>query len=505
VSHSLWDSERAAGHIRINRAHHNPGAMRTPLEILSKDEVSRVHEASMHVLEKTGVKFWEPRAIELLRQAGASVDSERSVVRFPRDLVQESVKKAPSSFMLAGRNSKFDLKLGEGQSYFGTLGTAPLVFDLETGERRYARRTDLENLAKIADALESVRYFHTSVTPTDLHPDTVDLQRWAIAFANTEKHCMGGAVYNLRNMPYLIRMCEEIAGGEKELQRRPLITATECPVPPLQHDKRPLKGIMEFAKKRLPVIIYSEPKAGATSPASLAGTLVVSNAEVLSGIVLTQLISPGAPVIYGSVATLMDMRTGSIAFGSPETGLLAACTTQMARHYGIPNMTPGGRTDSKAPDEQAAYEKSRTTLMAALAGASLGNMAGLLESNLVASYEQMIIDDEIIGTTERIMNGVDVDSEALALDVIDRVGPGGIYLSQRHTLERVRKEHYLPRTSDRNYYSVWSKAGSKSIAERANERARDILRTHHPEPLDPDVDRAVSAILREAAEAPSSA
>jgi trimethylamine--corrinoid protein Co-methyltransferase len=474
--------------------------MRNHLEILSRDEVSRIHEASLSILESTGVKFWEPAAIELLRQSGASVDSKKSIVRFPRDLVMQSVKKAPSAITLAGRNAKFDLKLGEGRSYFGTLGTAPLVFDLETGERRYALRNDLENFARIADALESVRYFHTSVTPTDLHPDTVDLQRWVIALGNTEKHCMGGAVYNVDNMPYLIRICEEIAGGEKELQRRPILTATECPVPPLQHDKRPLKGIMEFARKRLPVIIYSEPTAGATSPASLAGTLVVTNAEVLSGIVLTQLISPGAPVIYGSVATLMDMRTGSIAFGSPETGLLAACTTQMAHHYGIPNMTPGGRTDSKAPDEQAAYEKSRTTLMAALAGASLGNMAGLLESNLVASYEQIVIDDEIIGTTERILKGVDFDSEALALNVIDKVGPGGIYLSQRHTLGRVRKEHYMPRMSDRNFYSAWSRDGSKQIKDRARDKALEILRTHSPEPLDSDVGKAVHSILREAAE-----
>ena len=473
--------------------------MRNRLEILSRDEVSRIHEASLSILENTGVKFWEPKAIELLRMSGASVDSKRSVVRFPRDLVMRSVKKAPSAITLAGRNAKFDLKLGEGRSYFGTLGTAPLVFDLETGERRYAVKRDLENFARIADALESVRYFHTSVTPTDLRPDTVDIQRWAIALGNTEKHCMGGAVYNVDNMPYLIRICEEIAGGEKELQRRPILTATECPVPPLQHDKRPLKGIMEFARKRLPVITYSEPKAGATSPASLAGTLVVSNAEVLSGVTLTQLISPGAPVIYGSVATLMDMRTGSIAFGSPETGLMAACTTQMAHYYGIPNMTPGGRTDSKAPDEQAGYEKSRTTLMAALAGADLGNMAGLLESNLVASYEQMIIDDEIIGTTERILQGVDFESEALALQVIDKVGPGGIYLSQRHTLDRMRKEHYMPRMSDRNYYSVWSRDGSRQIKDRARDKAREILNTHIPEPLNSDVSKAVSAILMEAA------
>ena len=300
-------------------------------------------------------------------------------------------------------------------------------------------------------------------------------------------------------MPYLMRICEEIAGGEKELQKRPIITATECPVPPLQYDKRPLKGIMEFAKKKLPVIIYSEPSAGATSPASLAGTLAVSNAEVLSGITVVQLINPGAPVIYGSVATLMDMKTGGIAFGSPETGLLAACTTQMAHYYGLPNMTPGGRTDSKMPDEQAGYEKARTTLMAALAGSSLGNMAGLLESNLVASYEQMVIDDEIIATTERILRGVDFDADALALELIDRVGPGGTYISQRHTLDRLKKEHYMPRLSDRNYYSAWVRGGSKQIRDEARSRAREILKTHSSEPLNRDVDKAVSAILKEAA------
>ena len=469
------------------------------MDFLSKDQVERIHEASLSVLERTGIKFWEPSAVEILRKAGADADSRSGTVRFPRDMVMKALKQAPRQILLAGRSRKFDLRLGEGRSYFGTLGTAPLVFDLETRERRYARKTDLENFARIANGLEHIRYFHTSVTPTDLHPDTVDIQRWAIAFRNTEKHCMGGAVYNLDNMPYLIRILEEIAGGPKELARRPLITATECPVPPLQHDKRPLKGIMEFARRQLPVIIYSEPKAGATSPASLAGTLILTNAEVLSGIVLMQVIKPGAPAIYGSVATLMDMRTGGIAFGSPETGILAACTTQMARFYGIPNMTPGGRTDSKMPDEQAGYEKARTALMAGLAGASLGNMAGLLESNLVASYEQIVIDDEIIGTTERILEGVDFDDDALALDLIHKVGPGGTYISQRHTLDRLKKEHYMPVMSDRNYYSVWTRLGSRRMADIAREKASSLLKTAQVEPLDSRTDKAVERILDDAA------
>jgi len=477
--------------------------MREPLDLLTKDQVKRLHESSLRVLEKTGVKFWDGRAIEVLKRAGAEVDDKTGIVRFPHDLVKTAIKKAPKEILLAGRSRRFDLLLGGGRSHFGTLGTAPLVHDLHTHERRYARKTDLEDFARITNSLEHVRYFHTSVTPTDLHPSTVDIQRWAIAIKNTEKHCMGAAVYNLDNMPYLIRILEAVAGGSKEIARRPPITATECPVPPLQHDRRPLLGMMEFAKRKLPVIVYSEPKAGATSPASLAGTLVLTNAEVLSGITLMQCVQPGAPAVYGSVATLMDMRTGGIAFGSPETGILAACTTQMARHYGIPNMTPGGRTDSKMPDEQAGYEKARTTLMAGLAGASLGNMAGLLESNLVASYEQLMIDEEIIGTTERILSGIEFDEEALAIDIIDKVGPGGIYLSQRHTMSRFKMEHYLPTVSDRDYYSAWQRGGARQIAERARERAMEALRTSQPEQLESDIEKEIDSILLEAAKTSS--
>lgn len=467
------------------------------LEVLTKEQVEKIHESSLGVLERVGIKFWEKSAIDVLVAAGATVDG--MTVRFPRDMVIDALRKAPKTVLLAGRDSKHDMTLGDGQTRFGTLGTAPLMYDIDTGERRYARKKDLEDFAHLAEGLESVRYFHTSVTPTDMPTETVDLQRWATAFSNTTKHCMGAAVYNTDNMPYLLRILETVSGGEKEMRERPLLTATECPVSPLQHDRRPLCGIMEFARHGLPVIIYSEPKAGATAPASLAGTLVVSNCEVLSGVTLMQTVNPGSPVIYGSVATLMDMRTGSIAFGSPETGLLAACTTQMARRYGLPNMTPGGRTDSKMPDEQAGYEKTRTALMAALAGASLGNMAGLLESNLVASFEQMVIDDEIIGTIERVARGLDFDDDALALDLIEGVGPGGTYISKRHTMERLRKEHYMPRASDRSYYSTWASGGKRAMVDTARERARKVMAEHQP--LSTGVEREMDEIIAEAQKA----
>jgi trimethylamine--corrinoid protein Co-methyltransferase len=476
--------------------------MGQPLRILGDKDIERIHEASLTVLEKTGIKVWEPKAVKLLSDAGANVDETTGRVRFPRELVKASLRNAPKEFTLAGRSKEHDLRLEAGKSYFGTLGTAPLIIDLETKVRRTAIKKDLINLSKIADALEGPRYFHTMVTPSDVRPMVADLHRWDTVFRHTAKHVMGGAVYNTDNIGFLIKMCQAVAGGEKELQKRPIITATECPVSPLQHDRRPLVGIMEFARNKLPAIIYSEPKAGATSPASLAGTLVVTNSEVLSGIVISQAVQPGAPVIYGSVATLMDMKTGGIAFGSPETGLLAVCTTQLARYYGLPNMTPGGRTDSKIPcDAQTGYEKMRTALMVALAGGNLGNMAGLIESNLTASYEQLIVDDEIIGSIERIAEGVDTSDDAFAEDLIAQVGPGGGYLSQRHTLDRLKKEHYIPRISDRAFYAGWQRAGGKELRDVARERAKKLISTHVPEPLDRSVEEELSLILKQAEDA----
>lgn len=469
------------------------------LDVLTSEQVNTIHDESLRVLEETGIKFWDPKAAKILDDAGANWNRSTNVVKIPPNLVRESLKKCPKRITLAGRDKKHDLVLEPGKTYFGTLGTAPLVLDLETRKRRLAVTEDLEKFARIADALESVRYFHTSVTASDVPPRITDIHRWATAFRNTEKHAMGGVVYTLENMPYLIRILQAVAGGEEELRKRPIITATECPVPPLQHDKRPLCGIMRFAELGLPVIIYSEPKAGATSPASLAGTLVVTNSEVLSGIVLMQLVNSGCPAIYGSVATLMDMRSGGIAFGSPETALLAAATSQIARHYGIPNMTPGGRTDSKVPcDAQTGYEKMRTALMIAMAGGNLGNMAGLIESNLVASYEQLIVDDEIIGTIERLSKGIEFDKDALVVDLIKKVGPGGTYISQRHTLDRLKKEHYMPRISDRTFYSGWQRNGAKQLADVAREKAKKLLDSHEPAPLDKSVDRELKAILKEA-------
>jgi len=468
------------------------------LRVLTRKQLYNIHLATLDLLEHTGVKVRYEEALKLLDVAGANVDYKKQIVKIPRHLVREALKKAPSSITLAGRNSKNDLKLEDGKTYFGTLGTAPYVQDLETGKRRLATKKDLEDFARVADALENIHYFHTMVTPSDVPIEICDLHRWEATLRNTVKHAMGGAVYKTENMPYLIRMCCVVAGDEDNFRKRPIISITECPVAPLVHDTRGTHNIIEFAKHGLPIMLYSEPQAGASAPVTLAGTLVIVNAEVLSGMTIIQLVNPGTPVVYASVATIMDMKAANIAFGGPETGLLSVATTQLARYYNVPNLCAGGRADSKISDAQTGYEKTRNALICALAGSNLNNMAGALESNLKVSFEQLIIDNEIVGAIERVIEGIEVTNETLALELIEKVGPGGHFLAEDHTLKYLKKEHYMPKIDDRRSYGAWEKNGAKNVADVAKEKAKEILTTYQPEPLSKEVQKELTSIIREA-------
>ncbi len=472
--------------------------LRGRIEVLTKDELYDVHMATLEVLERTGVVIENDEALKILDQSGAPVDYKKRLVRVPQYMVKEAVKKAPTRITLASRDGKHDMKLEGSKTYFGTLGCPPNMLDLENGKKRLMTKADLEGLARVADALEHVDYFHIMGAPQDVPAEVCDLHRWDATIRNTSKHIVGGTVYTKENLPYLIKMLCSVAGSEEDLRKQPFVTGVECPVAPLWHGDRQISLTIEFAKHKLPIAIYSEPQAGGTSPVTLAGTLVVTNAEVLSGLVATQFVSPGAPVLYCSVATIMDMRTGNIAFGSPETALLTAATTQMARYYQIPNIGPGGRTDSKIPDEQASYEKSIGALMSALAGVNLSGMAGLLDSNLLASSEQLVIDNEIIGRVKRVAKGFDVTDDTLATDIIDKVGPRGVFLAQRHTRDYLQKEHYMPILGDRRSYDGWTKDGAKDIREVARAKAKEILATHKPEQLENDVEKELVAIVSEA-------
>ena len=446
-----------------------------------------------------GVKVEEPRALQVLADAGARVDSQNRVAKIPSHLVKEGLEKAPSTCSLFGRDRVHEQRFGDGRVYFSMQGEGVNVLDLETGERRPSTLKDAIAFFRLADALENIDHASMCVTALDV-PDVAGPAYEVVEeFKNTTK-TIDGYLYGASISRDTIRIASVVAGGEEELRKTPMLLGFYNPVSPLQHSKDQLEGLRIYAEYNQPTLIAPMDLAGGTGPATLAGLLVQQNAEVLSGIVIAELFTPGAPVLYGSVSTVMDMRTGNAVFGAVELGMMNVAAAQLARYYNLPSRGTGGGTESKVSDIQAGFEKTITLSMAALAGMNFIYDAGSsLESTLTASFEQAVIDNEICGAVSRAVHGIDVNDRTLAMDVIEAVGPGGEFLSQRHTLENVQKEHYIPRIINRDKWEVWQRAGAKDLRQVAREEAKKILAEHQPEPLDHDVTIEIENIANEIA------
>jgi len=446
-----------------------------------------------------GVKVEEPRALQVLADAGARVDSQNRVAKIPSHLVKEGLEKAPSTCSLFGRDRVHEQRFGDGRVYFSMQGEGVNVLDLETGERRPSTLKDAIAFFRLADALENIDHASMCVTALDV-PDVAGPAYEVVEeFKNTTK-TIDGYLYGASISRDTIRIASVVAGGEEELRKTPMLLGFYNPVSPLQHSKDQLEGLRIYAEYNQPTLIAPMDLAGGTGPATLAGLLVQQNAEVLSGIVIAELFTPGAPVLYGSVSTVMDMRTGNAVFGAVELGMMNVAAAQLARYYNLPSRGTGGGTESKVSDIQAGFEKTITLSMAALAGMNfIYDAGGSLESTLTASFEQAVIDNEICGAVSRAVHGIDVNDRTLAMDVIEAVGPGGEFLSQRHTLENVQKEHYIPRIINRDKWEVWQRAGAKNLRQVAREEAKRILAEHQPEPLDHDVTIEIENIANEIA------
>lgn len=408
-------------------------------------------------------------------------------VKIPRGMVEEALASAPSRVVLYGREDKHDLVLEEKRTHMGTGGSVLDILDLESGEKRKASLADMQDLARLVDALDNIHFFMLPIFPQEVDTENADVNRFWWAMQNTTKHLMGG-VYTIGGIRKVIGIAEEIAGGLEALRERPFISMVTCIMSPLVMEKTYTDLLMEVARQGIPLVCPAEPLAGATGPCTLAGTIVVSNLETLSGIVLAQLVNPGTPVIYGTVSTAMDMQTGSYLSGNVEMGLINAASAQMAHFYEIPIYATAGMTDSKLPDVQAGYEKMATAMMTSLAGANyIHDAAGFLEFCSTISYEQMVIDNEIIGMCMRAVKGVEVREETLAESVIREVGAGGNYLTHPHTLKNFRTEFFFPKVSDRDSRKGWMKKGALDGRARAREQARQILQEHRPRALDENV------------------
>ena len=453
-----------------------PGGVYRPL---NESGIRMIHEAVMRIIEETGFKVYSPSALKHFKAFGAKVDEETCLVKVPREKAAELISKAPSVVTLCGQDEKQDLVLGGADVYTGTGGTALYVYRHETRERRLATLEDLKRIARLVDHLENIHLFLLPTYPNDLQVGVVDVNRFFAGLDNTSKHVMGG-LYTLDGALKVVKMAEMVAGSPDKLRERPLVSMITCIVSPLKIDKQYGEFAVALAERGIPVVCPAEPLCGATSPVTVSGNVLMQTVDSLLGVMLTQIVNPGTPVIMGSVATSTDLRNLRYLAGSVEMGLANAGGAQMAQFYKVPYYATGGMTDSKVLDVQAGYESAITNLLCALAGSNfIHDSAGLMEFALTVCDEKYVVDNEILGMVMRAVQGIQVDEESLAVDLISAVGPGGNFVSTRHTRRFMRREHYFPTLSDRDTREEWEAKGSKVTWERAAERAKEILVAEH--------------------------
>ncbi len=442
---------------------------------LTEESVAKVHQTAMRVIEEIGFEVNSETALGLFSKAGAWVDRQERRVRIPQEMALELINEAPSDVRLCGQDKKHDIFLGGNRVYAGTGGTALYIYEPATDNRRSATLEDLKRIAKLVDRLDNIHLFMLPTYPSELPTEQVDVNRFFAGLDNSAKHIMGG-VYTLDGVKQVIRMAEIVAGSAEALRQRPLISMITCSISPMKMDAHYGDLVVAIAESGIPVVCPAEPLCGATSPVTLAGNLVIQTVDSLMGVMLTQIANPGTPVIFGSVATSTDLRNLNYLAGSVEMGLINAAGAQMAQFYKLPFYATGGMTDSKALDAQSGYESALTSLLCALAGANfIHDAAGLMEFAMTVCYEKFVIDNEILGMVMRAVEGIRVDDDTLAFDLIKQVGPGGNFVAAKHTRNHMRSEHYQPSLSDRKNREEWETEGKRAIWEKAAKMVPQII------------------------------
>jgi len=474
-----------------------PIAPRLRWDALSSSDVERIHEATLEILEDVGVRFPSARALDILERNGCAVDRRSEVVRLPRAIVMEAVARVPEQYVLAGRDPACDLVIDRAHCYLSNDGSGVFVHDHHSGEKRLSTKADAATSARFVDALPAVSYYWGPVvTSQDVPPASKALHDSEAVLTNTSKHYQAVTTVGERPARLLVEMAAAIVGGSDELRRRPIISFMQCAVDPLGHDGPNLEANLVAAEHGLASGFMPMPLMAGTGPATLAGNLVVQNAEALSGVVLLELAFPGCPAFFSGAPSCMDLKTGGYTAG-PEDYLLAAGATQLAHFYGVPMAMGTMATSAKEPDWQAGVDDSLSTFASVMTGADMMNGCGLLNGSKILSYPHMIMETEIYGIVGKVAGGVVVDDDSLALDLIAKVGPGGTYLSEKHT-RRHMKDIWRPTVWDRTPYDAWLAGGKAGALEKATEIADDILANYRPEPLPGDLVAELARIVARA-------
>jgi trimethylamine--corrinoid protein Co-methyltransferase len=461
------------------------------LELLSTEDLDAIHETSMRVLEQIGVAFPQAEALAVFRQHGAQVDASR--VHLTEAQVIDVLGGVPGHFTLHARNPERSVTIGGGSLVFAPAYGAPFLVDVEAGKRS-ATLDDYHALAKLSHALPNQDVSGYLLVEPEGVP-SAHLHMLHAHMTHSDKVFMGSTA-GRKGALATFEMARILFGSD--WADLPVTIGLINSLSPLNYSTEMLDALLEYAKARQPVVIAALAMAGSTGPVTLAGLLAMQNAELLAGIALTQWISPGMPVVFGSTSTNIEMKSGALCIGSPELSQMVAAHAQLARRYGIPSRSGGSLTDASFPDAQAGFESMMALLTTANSGVDFVlHAAGILSAYLAFSYEKFVLDDEMCGMVRRLRRGFSVSPETLAYDVIARVGPGGNYLMEDHTVERCRSEFWQPSVCDRSGLEAWMAGGRQDAVARARARWQKLLRDHADPDLDSVIRRQLDAYLQE--------
>jgi trimethylamine--corrinoid protein Co-methyltransferase len=463
------------------------------VNILTDAEVRQIHTATLDIVESAGVRFPSHKALNILEAHGATVDRSSMVAKIPGAVMEEYLALMPPAYTLAALDPALDLPLDGNHSFLGTDGCGVEILDAFTGARRRTTKQDVSDVARVADSLESIAFHWVPISAQDCPPESRSLHELEAIWRVSKKHVQTESIVTEPEMRAAVEMAAVLAGGRAGLRQRPVLSIMQCTYSPLAHDGGSLEAGLIAAEAGLPVGYMTMASCGSSGPITLAGNLVVGNAEVISAMVLMQMAYPGCPVYYAAAQTATDLRSGAYTGGGPEDYLFGAATNVLSDFYNIPLSMGAFATGAKEPDWQAALDNSLSSFMAVSTLSDMLLGAGLLHGSRILSYEMLLMDSEIWSILHAMFQGIVVNEETLALDIIRSVGPGGSFLGQRHTRQHMR-EHWQPTLIDRRPYDQWerSKDGARSWALQ---KARQLLQEYHPVAIDPQAALELSKII----------
>lgn len=467
----------------------------SPFEMLSKDDVETIHAAATKVLEEVGFKIHNNEALEILKEADVKIDFDNKHACIPRDLVEKALAGPPSTFKLYDREGTKPIEVGGEKVWFAPGTTSINILDHETSERRLAISKDCEDHSRLVDALEHMALQCTSLVPSDVPNEIKDWYRLYINIVNSVKPHFTGP-FTMEGFYDIKRILEAVAGGERELARKPRAYICVETSSPLRIGEIPCQALIECSRASIPVEIRFLGGLGSLAPVTLAGSLVQQTAEFLGTLVIHQLVNPGAPAVWCGTPALFDMKYGTPILSAIETVMMEAAMAQIGRYYRIPTGVRTLCSSTKVLDAETGMESGIGLTLASQSGINIIQGPGQMGNANLHSLLKLVIDHEICGMAYHLRDGMRVDEDTLALDLISKVGPGGTYFLEKHTREWLRKELYLPsEIIDRKTMPQWKRSGSKDVVERAREHVESVLAGHQPTPMDPDIRKDLDDVV----------